>query len=254
MIPRDTPAAGSGTGAGPTRVVVGAALFLTVFGPLIEVVACAADDPARSATAQQGSTPTSTATPPTPTITTRTTPLGTVLADAQGHTLYYLTTEADGQDQCTMQPGCSLMWPALTSASGGDPIAASGVTGIVGTISAADGTVEVTYDGWPLHTFGGEAPGLVDGEAQQSFGGTWYVATPALAPAPTLGAPSPPGQPGFPTPPGTEPTNPFLPTTPAGIPTPPALPTIPSSVALNSARLLDRSTRAGPCSVSVVSS
>jgi len=212
------------------RKLVGAGLLLSVPGLMCGLVACAGDDPAATATAQESNSPTSAPSPATPTIATRTTPLGTVLTDAEGHTLYYLTTEAGGQDQCTLQPGCSLMWPALALPSGGDPVAASSITGTVGVVTAADGTMEVTYNGWPLHTYGNEAPGLVTGEAQQAFGGAWYVATPELAPAPSSGTPSLPAGPGLTTPLGPAPTNPFSPTTPVGFPTPTPLPTIPSGL------------------------
>ena len=153
------------------RLVIGAALFLAVPGLLTTLVACAKDDPTASATARESSGPTGASTPATPTIATRTTRLGTVLTDAAGHTLYYLTTEAGGQDQCTMQPGCSLMWPALAPPRGGDPLAASGIPGVVGVIAAADGTLEVSYNGWPLHTFGNAAP---SGCSYRGFGSqTW---------------------------------------------------------------------------------
>ncbi len=37
--------------------------------------------------------------------------------------------------------------------------------------------MEVTYNGWPLYTFAGDsgATGVAHGQAQTSFGGTWYV-------------------------------------------------------------------------------
>jgi predicted lipoprotein with Yx(FWY)xxD motif len=159
--------------------------------------------------------------------------MGTVLTDGQGHTLYYLSTEANGQDACTPEPGCDLMWPAVVPPSGGTPEPGLGVNGTLGVITAADGSGEVTYNGWPLHTFSGEDAGQVDGEDMTSFGGTWSVATPDMAttsntgtsePAPGLGTPPPS------TPPGALPTNPFAPTTPPGIPTQPPLPTIPSAL------------------------
>ena len=56
------------------------------------------------------------------------------------------------------------------------------MTGQLAVITASDGTMEVTYNGWPLHTFAGDggSPGKTAGNGIQSFGGTWYAATPGL--------------------------------------------------------------------------
>lgn len=117
------------------------------------------------------------------TVTTGTAAGTTILTDSQGHTLYYLTTEQGGHDMCSGQAGCSAQWPPVAPPSSGSPTGGSGVTGTLGTITAADGTKEVTYNGWPLHTFSGEPVGSDSYSGQQSFGGTWMVATPGLTAA-----------------------------------------------------------------------
>jgi predicted lipoprotein with Yx(FWY)xxD motif len=166
-----------------------------------------------------------------------TTTMGTVLTDGQGHTLYYLSTEASGEDACTMEPGCALMWPALAPPSDGTLAPGVGVSGALGVIAAADGSSEVTYNGWPMHTLGGEAAGQVTGQGTASYGGTWSVATPGMAATSnTGGGETVPGlatPQGTSTPPGALPTNPFAPTTPPGIPTQPPLPAIPSDPPTN---------------------
>lgn len=165
-------------------------------------------------------------------VETGITALGTVLTDAQGHTLYYLSAEDDGQDDCTLQPGCTLMWPAISPAADGTGSAGNGVSGTVGVITASDGTLEVTYNGWPLHTFSSEAAGLVTGQGNASDGGIWYVATPNMGPTSNTGsnesAPALPTSASVRIPPGALPTNPFAPTTPPGIPMQPPLPTMPT--------------------------
>jgi predicted lipoprotein with Yx(FWY)xxD motif len=114
------------------------------------------------------------------TVNTGTPALGTVLTDSQGRTLYFLSTEQGGKDKCTSQQGCAAAWPLLVAPSSGSPTAASGVTGTLGVITAGDGTMEVTYNGWPLHTFNNEPAGQTGGQGIMSFGGVWYAATPAL--------------------------------------------------------------------------
>ncbi len=49
--------------------------------------------------------------------------------------------------------GCIANWPALTVASGQPPTGGAGVTGQLGTITRADGSVQVTYKGLPLYFF-----------------------------------------------------------------------------------------------------
>jgi predicted lipoprotein with Yx(FWY)xxD motif len=186
---------------------------------------------------------TSTATPSTSptigvvTVDTGTTSLGTVLTDSTGHTLYVLSGEQNGQDACTTQPGCSLMWPALSPPGSGTPVPGRGVSGALGVTTAADGSGEVTYNGWPLHTFSDDPAGQVMGQGIASYGGTWYAATPEMAPtsndgvgasAPGLATPT-----GLTTPAGALPTNPFAPTTPPGVPAQATLPTIPSDPPTN---------------------
>lgn len=202
--------------------------------PVAGIVTCGATTSAVTPTVTPASTPTS-ADPSSAvaTIDLGTTALGTVLTDAQGHTLYLVSSEASGQDACTMEPRCALMWPALAPPRNATPVPGVGVNGTLGVITAADGSAEVTYNGWPLHTFSGEGTGQVTGQGTTTYGGTWSVATPDVAPTlnPGVGG-SMPGlatPPGTSTPPGVLPTNPFAPTTPPGMPTQPAVPTIPSA-------------------------
>jgi len=116
------------------------------------------------------------------TISTGSTSVGTVLTNAQGFTLYYLTSEKGGVDKCTSQAGCNAVWPGLAPPSGGSPTAASGVSGQLSVISTSTGGMEVAYNGWPLHTFAMDTQaGQANGQGITSFGGTWFAATPGLS-------------------------------------------------------------------------
>jgi predicted lipoprotein with Yx(FWY)xxD motif len=207
----------------------------------VGLTACGASNSAASPSTSPPPTPTSTpSTSPTTgaaSVDTGTTSSGTVLTDSQGHTLYVLSVEQNGQDACTTQPGCSLMWPALSPPGSGTPVPGRGVSGALGVTTAADGSAEVTYNGWPLHRFSDDPAGQVTGQDIASYGGTWYAATPELAPtsndgvgasAPGLATPA-----GLTTPAGALPTNPFAPTTPPGMPAQATLPTIPSGPPTN---------------------
>src|SRR5438105_9565589 len=132
-------------------------------------------------TTSTGSSPGAGGTGSGTTISTGSTSVGMVLTNAQGFTLYYLTSEQGGVDKCTNQSGCNAVWPGLAPPSGGSPSAASGVTGQLAVITTSTGAKEVTYNGWPLHTYAMDTQsGQANGQGITSFGGTWFAATPGL--------------------------------------------------------------------------
>ena len=53
-----------------------------------------------------------------------------------------------------------------------------GVTGRLGTIKRADGSVQATYNGHPLYTYVGDsAPGQAHGNSLNLNGGLWHEVT-----------------------------------------------------------------------------
>lgn len=124
----------------------------------------------------------STAMPPTPTpsaaevtmVVLKTDPkLGSYLADNNGRTLYVFAKDADsGSSACS--GGCLKAWPAfyLAKVSIGPGLD----MGDFSTITRDDGSIQITYYGWPLYYYAGDvAPGDVKGEG---FNKLWYVAKP----------------------------------------------------------------------------
>jgi predicted lipoprotein with Yx(FWY)xxD motif len=106
---------------------------------------------------------------------------GTVLVNAQGGTLYVLTSEKGGKITCTNATGCATVWPAVELPSGmTHAVAGSGVqASLLGTVSAS-GQSRVTYASYPLYTYSGDTgPGVASGKGISSFGGTWWPISPA---------------------------------------------------------------------------
>lgn len=99
-----------------------------------------------------------------------------ILVDVQGRTLYYFTPDKGGSPTCS--GACAAKWPAAMLADGVD---ADGITNLGGTLShvpALAGGSQLTFNGWPLYTFAGDAaPGDTNG---QGVGGKWFVVTPGL--------------------------------------------------------------------------
>jgi predicted lipoprotein with Yx(FWY)xxD motif len=112
-----------------------------------------------------------------PTVSTGTTSLGTVLTDEHGLTVYYFLPEKGGTTTAC-DAKCLANWPPVVSSA--SPTAGSGVTGTLGVVSITyNGSAvnEVTYNGWPLHTFTGDsASGQANG---QNVDQTWFAAEPA---------------------------------------------------------------------------
>lgn len=100
--------------------------------------------------------------------------LGAFLVDANGMTLYTFTNDTTGVSNCADQ--CATNWPPLLVGDGESASLAYDVPGLIGVISRADDTRQVTFNGWPLYHFAGDtAAGDTNG---QGIGDKWYVATP----------------------------------------------------------------------------
>jgi predicted lipoprotein with Yx(FWY)xxD motif len=111
------------------------------------------------------------------TVRTTSSPLGTILVDAQGMTLYHLSAEQGGKFICT-SAACTGIWHPLAIAAGSAP---SGTVGSLGTIKRPDGTTQVTYNGAPLYTFAQDRKaGETSGQGIKDVG-TWSVATTSSA-------------------------------------------------------------------------
>jgi predicted lipoprotein with Yx(FWY)xxD motif len=104
--------------------------------------------------------------------------LGTILTDPAGRTLYTYTSDEPGVSHC--YDTCASFWPPLQSEAA--PALGAGFDGVVGATVRADGTNQVTYNGWPLYYFASDAKaGDVNGQAKN---GVWYVVH--STPAPTV--------------------------------------------------------------------
>jgi predicted lipoprotein with Yx(FWY)xxD motif len=116
--------------------------------------------------------------------------LGSFLVDSKGMTLYIYTKDTANTSTCTGT--CANNWPPLLTS--GAPTAGTGVTAsLLGSITRADGGIQVTYDGRPLYYFAADkAAGDTKGQGVKNV---WYVIDPngksvTSAPASTGVSPS----------------------------------------------------------------
>jgi len=161
-------------------------MFIFIVLALV-AAACSGATAATTATQATGSSATTSASAPTTTtatstttaaasaagttLKTATTDLGTFLVDDAGNTLYLFVPDNQGDSTC--YDACAGNWPPLT----GDVTAGDGVDAtLLGTTSRTDGTVQATYNGWPLYYFAADTrPGDTNG---QGINEIWHVISP----------------------------------------------------------------------------
>jgi predicted lipoprotein with Yx(FWY)xxD motif len=105
------------------------------------------------------------------------TPLGRILVDSKGITLYDFPPDKGTRSVC--YGACAALWPPLIT--NGKPVAGPGVkASLLGTTRRSDGKFEVTYNGHPLYYFVSDRkPGQTTGQGLNQFGGPWWVISPA---------------------------------------------------------------------------
>jgi predicted lipoprotein with Yx(FWY)xxD motif len=97
-------------------------------------------------------------------------PLGQILVDGDGNTLYGFTNDVDGVPTCAGD--CAATWPAHVVE--GEPVLGEGLDPATFTlVDGVDGGQQLKAGKWPLYRFSGDSgPGDVNG---QGSGGVWFV-------------------------------------------------------------------------------
>jgi len=102
--------------------------------------------------------------------------LGTVLVAGNGFTLYlFVPDKQSGVSTC--YSACATAWPPLLLTGTDAPVYGPGVKpALLGSTKRTDGTLQVTYNGWPLYLWQGDSvPGQATGQGINNTGGLWYV-------------------------------------------------------------------------------
>jgi len=109
-------------------------------------------------------------------LATRSTPLGRIVVDGSGRTLYLFEKDKARRSAC--YGACAQYWPPLLTR--GKAVARPGVKqSLIGTTRRRDGTEQVTYAGRPLYRYVGDTgPGQTNGAGLQDFGGGWDPLSP----------------------------------------------------------------------------
>jgi predicted lipoprotein with Yx(FWY)xxD motif len=110
-------------------------------------------------------------------VATASSPLGKILVDGRGRTLYLFAKDRNGKSTCS--GSCAVYWPPLIAS--GKPKAGAGARqSLLGTTRRADGRLQVTYRHHPLYRYAGDsAKGQTNGQGLNASGGLWWVLSPA---------------------------------------------------------------------------
>jgi len=110
-------------------------------------------------------------------VKTATSPLGRIIVDSGGRTLYLFGKDLRGHSACA--GACAAYWPPLLAH--GRPTAGRGAKqSLLGITRRSAGTTQVTYAGHPLYRFVQDIrPGQTSGQDSHAFGAGWYVLSPA---------------------------------------------------------------------------
>jgi predicted lipoprotein with Yx(FWY)xxD motif len=110
-------------------------------------------------------------------IAVATTPAGKVLVDPRGRTLYVFAPDSRGHSTCT--GSCATYWPPVPGADAKRGATAA-VTATLGSIKRADGSSQLTANGYPVYTYVGDhAKGQANGQGTNLSGGLWWVVSPS---------------------------------------------------------------------------
>ena len=124
-------------------------------------------------TAAPTTAPAAAAAGPANVMVSKTDALGSFLVDGKGMTLYLYTKDTPNTSVCYDK--CAAAWPPLLTT--GAPVLGDGVDDSkIGTTARKDGSMQVTYNGWPLYYFAKDAK--AGDVAGQGVGSVWFVISP----------------------------------------------------------------------------
>ncbi|GIF05944.1 hypothetical protein Asi03nite_34820 [Actinoplanes siamensis] len=101
--------------------------------------------------------------------------MGKVVENPKGFVLYRFDDDGDDPSKSNCNGDCAKIWPPAVT-NDGKPTLKGVDAKLVGTVTRADGTKQLTLKGWPLYTYAGDKkPGEWKG---QNVNGKWFVITP----------------------------------------------------------------------------
>jgi predicted lipoprotein with Yx(FWY)xxD motif len=96
---------------------------------------------------------------------------GPVLFDGRGYALYAFTYDRKNRSRC--YGACAEAWPPYLVKK---PKAGAGAKrSLLGTTRRSDGSIQATYNGWPLYYYVHDPKGEILCQNVREFGGLWLI-------------------------------------------------------------------------------
>ncbi len=102
--------------------------------------------------------------------------LGAHLTDSGGRAIYIFLDDRNGVSNCDM--ACTTAWPPVLVEAGAD-LSTLGLgidASLLSTITLADGTEQLVYNGWPLYFYAADVG--AGSTLGHGVGDVWFLATP----------------------------------------------------------------------------
>lgn len=108
-------------------------------------------------------------------LKTATSAAGPIVVDKDGKSVYFFAEDVKDSPTSACKDECAAAWPPVTTSS--DAPAVEGVTGTIGTISAAGGAKQITINGMPVYYYAKDTKaGDILG---QGVNNDWYLVSPS---------------------------------------------------------------------------
>ena len=111
------------------------------------------------------------------TISVAKTPLGKIVVDSRGRSVYLFEADHKGTSAC--YGACAKAWPPYFAPKGELRVGAGLKRSLLGTVKRRNGRRQVTYAGKPLYFYVGDTrPGQILCQNVVEFGGRWLILRP----------------------------------------------------------------------------
>lgn len=105
-------------------------------------------------------------------------PFGRYVTDSHGRTLYMFEGDQQGQPS-SCYDACEQAWPPALAGKAKIDLGPKLDQSKLGTVTRRDGSVQLTYGGWPLYYYAKDtAKHEVAGQDVNAFGAEWYLVAP----------------------------------------------------------------------------
>lgn len=98
---------------------------------------------------------------------------GSVVVDQVGFTLYHFDKDKKNSGKSACYGKCEKVWPPYLTLAKPEVIVRAKAS-LLGTLKRKDGTIQITYGGWPMYTLKGDPTARIGGVGREDFGGKWY--------------------------------------------------------------------------------